>query len=709
MTTVTANLQDIAGIPDNASWVFTTLLRGSDDGDAIVTSRKVRVKPTSGVLTVDLDPGYSEVLFAGQKFIIDVPDTGTPDLWDLLAAAIAAPPGTPADAIAAAVEAYLADNPPVSDDEYHEYANEAAFPGTGVADRIYVAVDTGFLYRWTGSVYTQIGGGGGGGGDFDLPAAIHAATGKTTPVDADELALADSAASYVLKKLTFANLKAWVKAWIVKADVGLGSVDNTADTAKPVSTAQQTALDLKAPLASPTFTGTVAGVTKAHVGLGSVDNTADTAKPVSTAQQTALNKKVEVVTYSGSLSATRPTADAVYWVDFPSTPTNAQAQDIIAGSTDADIVAIAALTPTNDDLLQRKSGAWTNRTPAQVKTDLALTRADVGVDSYTAITTAAGTTTMTTSSTDVLVFTGSTTQTLALPTTSIAAGRRFTLINNSTGLVTVNASGGAQVLLLSSTWGANVVALQATPTTAAHWQVLNFFPTGSSAIAAAPTAFAIAQRDGAGSLTSTAFLPGFTATATAAGTTTLTSASNEVQLFFGSTTQTITLPASGMAAAQQYRIINASTGALTVNASGGGLVKTVPASSWATVIVVDGTPTPTSAANWFAQYPPSIDATINAQTGTTYTLAVADDGKVITLSNASAITVTVPQDSAAAIPIGAYIECIQLGAGQVTFAAGTGATLNSRGTALKINAQYGVAGLRKTSANTFVLAGDTTT
>jgi hypothetical protein len=44
---------------------------------------------------------------------------------------------------------------------------------------------------------------------------------------------------------------------IVKGDVGLGSVDNTADTAKPVSTAQQTALDLKANIASPTFTGTV--------------------------------------------------------------------------------------------------------------------------------------------------------------------------------------------------------------------------------------------------------------------------------------------------------------------------------------------------------------------------------------------------------------------------------------------------------------------
>jgi hypothetical protein len=78
---------------------------------------------------------------------------------------------------------------------------------------------------------------------------------------------------------------------VTKAMVGLGSVDNTADSAKPVSTAQQTALDLKAPLASPTFTGTVSGVTKSHVGLGSVDNTSDANKPVSTATQNALDAK----------------------------------------------------------------------------------------------------------------------------------------------------------------------------------------------------------------------------------------------------------------------------------------------------------------------------------------------------------------------------------------------------------------------------------
>lgn len=63
-----------------------------------------------------------------------------------------------------------------------------------------------------------------------------------------------------------------------KVDVGLSNVDNVAATNMPVSTAQQTALNLKANLASPTFTGTVGGITKSMVGLSNVDNTADANK-----------------------------------------------------------------------------------------------------------------------------------------------------------------------------------------------------------------------------------------------------------------------------------------------------------------------------------------------------------------------------------------------------------------------------------------------
>lgn len=88
------------------------------------------------------------------------------------------------------------------------------------------------------------------------------------------------------------------KTWAThdKASVGLSAVDNTSDANKPVSTAQQTALNLKANLASPTFTGTVGGITKAMVGLSSVDNTSDANKPVSTATQTALNGKEPTIT-----------------------------------------------------------------------------------------------------------------------------------------------------------------------------------------------------------------------------------------------------------------------------------------------------------------------------------------------------------------------------------------------------------------------------
>jgi hypothetical protein len=92
--------------------------------------------------------------------------------------------------------------------------------------------------------------------------------------------------------------------------VGLSNVDNTSDASKPVSTAQQTALNLKAPLANPTFTGTVNGISKSMVGLGNVDNTADASKPVSTAQATAIALVTPVV------SPTEPTTTNFWYQEI---------------------------------------------------------------------------------------------------------------------------------------------------------------------------------------------------------------------------------------------------------------------------------------------------------------------------------------------------------------------------------------------------------
>lgn len=93
---------------------------------------------------------------------------------------------------------------------------------------------------------------------------------------------------------------------------------------------------------------------------------------------------------------------------------------------------------------------------------------------------------------------------------------------------------------------------------------------------------------------------------------------------------------------------------------------------------------------------------VNAQTGTTYMLLSSDNGKIVTCSNAAAITVTVPSGLGA----GFHCQVIQLGAGQVTFTA-SGTTVNNRQSHTKIVGQYGVVGLSAYAADTFALAGDT--
>jgi hypothetical protein len=115
---------------------------------------------------------------------------------------------------------------------------------------------------------------------------------------------------------SLASLKAALS--IDKNTIGLSNVNNTADTAKPISNATKVALDkkadtadlvLKAPLASPTFTGTVGGITKTMVGLSAVDNTSDLAKPISTATQTALDTKVSTETFSTTIATKENTAN----------------------------------------------------------------------------------------------------------------------------------------------------------------------------------------------------------------------------------------------------------------------------------------------------------------------------------------------------------------------------------------------------------------
>lgn len=93
----------------------------------------------------------------------------------------------------------------------------------------------------------------------------------------------------------------------------------------------------------------------------------------------------------------------------------------------------------------------------------------------------------------------------------------------------------------------------------------------------------------------------------------------------------------------------------------------------------------------------------STQTGTTYTLVAGDVGDYVTLSNASPITCTVPANVFVA---GDTVNLVQLGAGQVTIAAGAGMTLNSEGSKLKLKGQYAVATILFTSATAAVVLGN---
>jgi hypothetical protein len=103
---------------------------------------------------------------------------------------------------------------------------------------------------------------------------------------------------------------------------------------------------------------------------------------------------------------------------------------------------------------------------------------------------------------------------------------------------------------------------------------------------------------------------------------------------------------------------------------------------------------------------PKTTIDFNAQTGTTYTLVIADQDKLVTLSNAAAITLTVPPSVFSA---GQSINIQQIGAGQVTLAAGAGVTITSTGAtsaAPKLRAQESAATIVCKSSNNFTVIGD---
>ena len=160
---------------------------------------------------------------------------------------------------------------------------------------------------------------------------------------------------------------------------------------------------------------------------------------------------------------------------------------------------------------------------------------------------------------------------------------------------------------------------------------------------------------------------------------------------------------------------NAGTGTLTATAFAGALTGNVTGNCSGTAATVTGAAqsaitsvgtlsavTVTGAVTAGSVVAP---LAINAQTGTTYTFADGDQSKLVTASNGSAQTYTVPPNSSVAFAVGTAITIIGIGAGKVTLAQGSGVTINSKDSEKAIDGQHASVTIIKTATDTWQLIG----
>ncbi len=233
-----------------------------------------------------------------------------------------------------------------------------------------------------------------------------------------------------------------------------------------------------------------------------------------------------------------------------------------------------------------------------------------------------------------IVTDGTSKLTLGVAGTSVGA---VALNNATSGSVTLSpVTGALGSVTLSLPAATDTLVGKATTDTLTNktltTPVINGTITGTGQATAA-TASTIAMRDANANLTVVNMFEGFTTAATAAGTTTLTIASTEIQVFTGSTTQTVVLPTTSVPQGGTYTIINQSTGAVTVQSSGTNTITVLAANTSAIFTAVIATPT--TAANWSSQYFAGIVTSGKS-------LSVSN---TLTLAGTDATTMTFPSSS----------------------------------------------------------------
>jgi hypothetical protein len=233
-----------------------------------------------------------------------------------------------------------------------------------------------------------------------------------------------------------------------------------------------------APLASPTFTGTVSGVTSTMVGLGNVDNTSDINKPISTATQTALDLKANLASPALTGTPTAPTAaNGTKTTQIATTAfVNSGFLPLAGGTVTGDINGTALTLNNNGGANTTTIGAGTTTgavtiggTGAQsidVGTGAALKTVTVGSSNSTSSTTLRGGTgtgaiTLTPATAGTIVV-GNTAGTGAITLGSSSAAQT-TNVGTGAGASTVNIANGAgaNTVTVGGTGGASATTIQA--------------------------------------------------------------------------------------------------------------------------------------------------------------------------------------------------------------------------------------------------------
>jgi len=289
--------------------------------------------------------------------------------------------------------------------------------------------------------------------------------------------------------------------------------------------------------------------------------------------------------------------------------------------------------------------------------------------------------------------------------------------------VTVNVAGSSNVTLTRAQ--ANAQIIECTGTLTGNIQVIvplnpdewTFYNNTSGAftltvIGASGTGVVVAQgtrailyADGTNVVTVISGAAGMTNPMTTAGDIIDGGSSGTPQrLAIGSSGQVLTVTAGAPAwatPASGFANPMTTAGDLIDGGSSGTPQRLAIGSTGQSLIVVAGAPA------WTSTTPP-----VNPQTGTTYTLVLADapaasaNQGIVTMNNASANTLTIPANASVAFPVGTVVSVVQLGAGQTTIAITTD-TLNNP-SSVTARARYSTLVLQKVATTVWVLAGDMT-